>query len=88
MKSDYFVRYGVNFSHLTEIEIFSLYRDACEFFNNLDRDTYQSAFLYKQGYTGNGINSYAEYKVEYKKHYTEINNNTSILDMMREGVKL
>ena len=48
--SDYVVRYGFNFSHMSEYKLFPLYRDAVKFFESLDVNMYQSAFLYKQDY--------------------------------------
>lgn len=87
--SDYVVRYGHSFSHITEYRIFKLYRDAVKFFESLDRDLYQSAFLYKQNYyvPEGEIYSFACEKVEYKKHYTEIKRNNHILEMMADGIK-
>ena len=86
--SDYVVRYGVNFSHLTEYKLFKLYRDAIKFFESLDRDMYQSAFLYKQNYlrSQGELYSFACKTVKYKKHYTEIKKD-GILAMMAEGLK-
>lgn len=86
-KPDYVVIYGFNFSHMTECKPFKLYRDAVKFFESLDRDLYQSAFLYKQAYVSDGLYSFACEKVQYKKHYTEIKNNTHILMQMSEGIK-
>ena len=87
--SDYVVRYGFNFSHMTEYRLFKLYRDAIKFFDSLDRGMYQSAFLYKQDYyiPEGELYSFACEAVEYKKHYTEIKRNDHLLGMMSEGVK-
>jgi hypothetical protein len=85
MKNDhlYFVQYGFNFSHCQEIKTFTLYRDAIKFFNSLDRDLYTSGFIYKASFSDGLIDD----KVEYKKFYCEIKNNTRIIEMMKNGSK-
>jgi len=50
----YSVTYGVNDSHLTECELFPLYRDALAFFNAIDTAVYPSAICYKLGYNKDG----------------------------------
>ena len=89
MKSDYIVQYGFNFSHLSEYQIFKRYGDALKFFSTLDRNMYQSAFIYKQGYIKNNVDLgfFVADTVEYKKHYTEIKQNSRVLQMMRDGLK-
>ena len=84
MKSDYVVNYGLNFSHRDEFMYFKLYRDAVEFFESLDREMWQSAFVFKQSYDAQG---FVNDTVEYKKHYTEIKNNDHIIFMMCQGEK-
>lgn len=44
-KSDYVIRYGVNFSHMIEYKLCKLYRDAVKFFESLDREVYQCILI-------------------------------------------
>ena len=90
MKPDYYVQYGFNFSHLSEIIVFKLYKDAIKFFESLDRQMYKTAFIYKQGYykPDNELHHFALDLVEYKRYYTEIKQNDHILDHMSKGLKL
>ena len=87
MSTDYVVNYGVNFSHRTEFKIFKKYRDALAFFKMLDRETFQSAFLFKQDYAGAKGYQTAADQVEYKQFYSEIKKNDHLLYMMKDGEK-
>lgn len=51
MSSLYFVQYGFNFSHMTEVISFKLYRDAVKFFESLNKEMYPSSVCYKQSFS-------------------------------------
>jgi len=50
----YSVVYGVNNSHMTEAELFDLYRDAKKFFNELEAK-FESKICQKLSFDNNGI---------------------------------
>jgi|TARA_R110000851_G_scaffold27910_1_gene78242 hypothetical protein len=50
----YTVNYGVDNSHINEIAIFKLYRDAVKFYNLLPKDKYPAKIIYKLFYNANG----------------------------------
>ena len=89
MKIDYFVQYGVNFSHMTECKVFKLYGDAKSFFDKLDKELYQAAVCYKQHYSKNSEMPgwFADSTVEYKLYYFAEKRNSLLLEKIRSGNK-
>lgn len=51
----YIVQYGVNNSHMCEFNHFDLYRDAVNFYKNIDSSVYKSAAIIKILFSGKGI---------------------------------
>ena len=79
---NYAIRYGVNNSHLTETEFFTLYRDAVTFYKNIDATTYPVKACIKMHYGADGFVCERETKLYTFEANTD---NTYMLDLVRTG---
>lgn len=83
----YMVQYGVDNSHMCEFKEFNLYRDAKEFYHNLNEIKHKAAVCYKLSFSFNGFEWIASDKEAKLYRFTPGTDNTEHLNRMVIFVK-